>query len=214
VPVDAPNPFHSRLGHGYANAKRGAEQVLRAVPDIAWTVLRPPVILGADDRTRRVWWFVQRLLDGGPIIIPDWGAGRVFQVAWADDVARAFVRAAGKPAAYGHAYNVAQAEIYTAESWITACAEVLGVTPRWAHVREAELSECGLSAYSLPVAGRPFGHVLLDLTAVRCDVGFEPRPEAEWLRTTIAGCAANPPEGDSAHYEQRARELRAARAIA
>jgi nucleoside-diphosphate-sugar epimerase len=208
--VDAPNPFHSRLGHAYANAKRAAEQVLRTVSGVAWTVLRPPVILGADDRTMRVWWFVQRLRDDGPIVIPEWGPGRVFQVAWADDVARAFVSAAGVPAAHRRAYNVAQAEIYTAETWIAACAEVLGTVARWVHVPEVSLDDHALGGYTLPVAGRPFGHVLLDLSAARCDFGFAPRPEDVWLHATINGCAANPPECDSANYERRDRELRAA----
>jgi nucleoside-diphosphate-sugar epimerase len=210
--VDAPNPFHSRLGHAYANAKRAAEQVLCATRDVPWTVLRPPVILGADDRTMRVWWFVQRLRDGGPIVIPDWGPGRMFQVAWAEDVARLFVLCAGNALAYGHAYNVAQAEIYTADTWIAACASALGVAGACVHVPEAELAARGLEGYALPVAGRPFGHVLLDLSAARRDVGFEPRPEAEWLQATIRGCSASPPEVNSAHYDRRAQELQAASA--
>ena len=212
APVDAPNPFHSRHGHAYANAKRAAEQVLHATGDLAWTILRPPVILGADDRTLRVWWFVQRLRDGGPIVIPDWGPGRVFQVAWAHDVARAFVTAAGNPSVYGHAYNVAQAEIYTAETWIAACAHWLSVSPRYAHLPESALADLDLADYALPVAGRPFGHVLLNLSAAQFDFDFEPQPEDVWLRATLQDCAANPPAGNSAHYDQREAELRAAMA--
>jgi nucleoside-diphosphate-sugar epimerase len=211
VPVDAPDPFHSRQGHAYANAKRAAEALLRE-SSVPWTVLRPPVILGADDRTQRVWWFVQRLLDGGPILIPDWGPGRIFQVAWADDVARAFCCAAGHASAYGKAYNVAQAEIYTADSWIQTCARVLGVSARYNHMPENELRSVGLEGYALPIAGRPFGHVLLDLSAASRDFGFEPRSEDVWLARTISGCAANPPTADSAHYAQRDLELRASAA--
>jgi hypothetical protein len=121
--------------------------------------------------------------------------------------------------AYGHAYNVAQAEIYTADTWIAACASVLGVAGACVHVPavtvhvpEEDLTAFGLEGYALPVAGRPFGHVLLDLSAARRDVGFEPRPEAEWLQSTIRGCAASPPEVNSAHYDRRAQELQAASA--
>jgi nucleoside-diphosphate-sugar epimerase len=210
APVDAPDPFHSRHGHAYANAKRAAEQVLHATDDLALTILRPPVILGADDRTLRVWWFVQRLRDGGPILIPDWGPGRVFQVAWADDVARAFVAAAGNPSAYGRAYNVAQAEIYTAETWISACAAILGVSARYAHLPEAALADYDLADYTLPVAGRPFGHVLLNLGAAAVDLGFVPQPESVWLGATIGGCARNPPESNSAHYDRREQEVQVA----
>lgn len=205
APVDAPNPFHSRLGHAYANGKRGVEEVVRQ-SRLAWTILRPPVILGADDRTNRVWWFVQRLLDGGPIVIPDWGPGRIFQVAWTEDLARAFVAAAQKPAAIGKTYNVAQAEIYTAASWISACARMLGVEPRYVHIPETALPDAHLEAYALPIAGRPFGHMLLDLSAIRCDLAFEPSPESAWLAATIQGCAANPPATPSPGYDRRAME--------
>jgi nucleoside-diphosphate-sugar epimerase len=207
VAPDAPNSFHPRLGHAYGNGKRAAEQALGR-SNVPWTCVRPPVILAADDRTRRVWWFVQRLLDGGPILIPDWGPGRIFQVAWTLDVARAIVCVATNSAAFGRAYNVAQAELYTAESWIAACAALLGVTPRYAHVAEDEPP-----GYLLPVAGRPFGHALFDCSAVRCELGFEPAPESVWLADTLRGCAADPPGEPSAGYDRRSEELNIARTI-
>lgn len=203
LPVDGPNPFHPRLGHAYGNGKREAEQSLRE-SGVAWTAVRPPVILAADDRTRRVWWFVQRLLDGAPILIPDWGPGRIFQVAWTHDVARAISHVVANRRAYGQAYNIAQAELYTAESWIAACAAQIDVTARYVHVAEGRPP-----GYLLPVAGRPFGHMLLDTSAIHGDVGFEPAPETVWLAETLRGCAANPPAEPSPGYEQRAAELAA-----
>jgi nucleoside-diphosphate-sugar epimerase len=212
VPVDAPDAFHPRLGHAYGNGKRQAEQAVRE-STIPWTVLRPPVVVGADDRTLRVWWFVQRLLDGQPLLIPDWGPGRVFQIAWTHDAARAFQCAAANPAAFGRTYNVAQAEVFTAESWIEAAAQILGVTPCYAHVAEDALEGAGLPGYTLPIAGRPFGHVLLDVSAIRCELGFDPSPEAVWLQDTLAGCAANLPSVSSAGYARRDYEARLARTL-
>jgi nucleoside-diphosphate-sugar epimerase len=209
LPSDAPDPFHPRLGQAYGNGKREAEQVLAAQTNAPWTILRPPVVLGADDRTLRVWWFVQRLLDGGPILIPDWGPGRVFQVVWTEDIARAFVTAAGNEHAFGQTYNVGQAEIYTAESWIEAAATTLQVALAYAHVPEEALRGLGLPDYTLPIAGRPFGHLLLDLSHIQHDLAFEPSPESVWLTETLQGCAANPPTENSPHYARRAEELRA-----
>lgn len=212
VPVEAPNPYHSRQGHAYANNKRAAEQAVTA-SDIHWTVLRAPVVLGGDDRTLRVWWFVQRLLDSEPILIPDWGPGRIFQVVWANDVARAFVAAATNPTAFGRTYNVAQSEVYTAESWIKACAAQLDVRATYAHISEDSLESAGLPGYLLPIAGRPFGHLLLDICAIRHDLGFEPSLESVWLAETVRGCAAQPPSANSPGYERRAEEVRVARLL-
>jgi nucleoside-diphosphate-sugar epimerase len=210
VPVDAPNPFHSRSGHAYANGKRHAEQIA-ARSGVNWTIVRPPVIVASDDRTQRVWWFVQRLLDGEPILIPDWGPGRVFQLGWTHDIARACCMAAGNPAAFKRAFNIAQLEVYTAETWIEAAAASLGVPARYAHIPEADLADRGLADYALPIAGRPFGHVLLDTTALRCALGFEPVSEAEWLTETFLKCAENAPSADSQGYARRELEVSAAR---
>jgi nucleoside-diphosphate-sugar epimerase len=207
LPDDAPDPFHPRLKHAYGNGKRAAEQ---AVEDsgVAWTTLRPPVIVAADDRTERIWWLVQRILDErGPVVVPDWGPGRLFQVAWADDVARAVVSVSGNSEAFGHAYNVAQAEIFTAATWVTAFAAALGRPGSYVRIPEAALEAAGLPGYSMPIAGRPLGHVLLDCGAIRRDIGFEPSPEATWLGQTARDCAANPPPRPSTGYERRAAEL-------
>jgi hypothetical protein len=67
-----------------------------------------------------------------------------------------------------------------------------------------------LDGYTLPVAGRPFGHMLLDIGAIRCALVFEPSPERVWLPATIQGCAANPPAVASPGYERRADETRIA----
>jgi nucleoside-diphosphate-sugar epimerase len=204
--VDGPNPFHPRLGHAYANGKRAVEQAVRQ-RRVAWTILRPPVIVGADDRTNRVWWFVQRLLDGGPIVVPEWGPGRLFQVAWSEDIARAFVLAARQPASIGRTYNVAQTEIFTAETWIAACAQALGVEPHYTLIPESSLPAHNLEGYTLPIAGRPFGHMLLDTAAIRQELGFDPSPDSIWLSSTLRGCAANPPEVPSPGYQRRQVEL-------
>ena len=209
MPADAPDAFHPRLGQAYGNGKRDAERTLMA-GGVPWTIVRAPVVVGADDRTLRAWWFVQRLLDGGPIMIPDWGPGRVFQVVWVDDLARAFGLAAASPAAYGRTYNVAQAELFTAETWLLALAAALGRPASAAHIPESEVAVIGLPGYAMPIAGRPFGHLLLDTAAIRCDLGFEPVDESIWLAHTAADCAADPPPEASPGYERRAAEVDAA----
>jgi 1-deoxyxylulose-5-phosphate synthase len=205
--ADAPGAFHPRLGQAYGNGKREAEAALRD-SGVAWTALRAPIVVGGDDRTLRIWWFVQRLLDGGPLLIPDWGPGRLFQVVWARDFARACLLAAGTSAARGRAYNVAQAEVFTAETWIQALASALGRPATCASITEDQLNGLGLAGYAMPIAGRPFGHVLLDLAAAEHDLGFVPVAESEWLVETAQMCAAEPPAQASRDYERRAIELR------
>ena len=56
---------------------------------------------------------------------------------------------------------------------------------------ESLLGSVGLEGYAMPIAGRPFGHVLLDISAARDDLAFEPEPFETWMATTARGCAAD-----------------------
>jgi nucleoside-diphosphate-sugar epimerase len=205
--------YHPTQGHAYGNGKRQAELALQALGNdvFAFTSLRAPIVVGPDDRTRRIWWFVQRLLDGGPIILPDWGPGRLFQVVTADDLARAFVTVIGNTQTFGKSYNVAQSEIFTAETWVQALARPLGVTATTVRIAEDTIPAAGLTGYNLPIAGRPFGQFLMDTSALRHDTGLEWTPGEEWLKDTSAGCAANPMTVPSQGYDQREQEVALAR---
>ena len=197
-------PPGARLRQWQARSRTG----LRHGVGAPWTFVRPPVILAADDRTRRVWWFVQRLLDGGPLLVPDWGPGRIFQLAWTHDVARAIAGVAAIRRLSGGHTTLPR----------------LSCTPRSRGSRRAR--RCWASPLATftwrkivrqgiccPVAGRPFGHALFDCSAIRCELGFEPAPESIWLADTLRGCVANPPVEASAGYDRRGDELDRARAI-
>ena len=208
------NAFHPTQGHAYGIGKRRAEMALQQQQAFAFTSIRPPIVVSADDRTRRVWWFVQRIMDGGPIVLIDWGPGRIFQVVFADDLARALVNAAGNERAFGKAYNIAQPEIFDAETWVAALATPLGRQAETARVPEPLLDQVGLGEYVLPIAGRPFGNYIVDISAARADLDFVPTPFPRWTDATARGCAESPPPGDSAGYEHRQREVAVARVFA
>jgi nucleoside-diphosphate-sugar epimerase len=200
-----PNPTRALT---YTNGKRQVELIFQSASrEFAFTALRAPIVVGPDDRTQRIWWFVQRITDGGPFIYPAWGNGRVFQVVYADDLAGAFVSALGNPRAYNCEFNIAEPEIFSPETWIDGLASALGRDSRCVRIPEPVISQAGLPDYTMPIAGRPFGHFLMDLSAAYCTLGFRPAPLATWIGDTATGCAANPPKRDSQGYENRPEEI-------
>ena len=203
---------HATLGHSYADKKRRIERMLVEVgPGVfRYTIFRPTMVMGRDDRTRRVWWFVQRMLDGGPFVIPDYGHGHIFNLTYVDDLSRAYGIATGNPAAMDKIYNMNNPEIFSAETWIELLATGLGRETSWERVPLDRLAVLGLERYVMPVAVRPYVNSLGDVAAIRADLQFEFTPEEEWLKDTAQGCADNPPEGDSAGYDQRPAEITAA----
>ncbi|GAC1322393.1 MAG: SDR family oxidoreductase [Chloroflexota bacterium] len=203
--------LHHVRGHSYAIDKRAVERVA-ARSGTAWTALRASVIVGPDDWVGVIWWWIQRILDGGPILVPDTGPGHAFQVTDVGDLAKAFVAALGNPAALNRAYNIAGPEHMTAETWAEALGGPLGRTVECVRVPPSIVTAAGLTDYRLAVAGLPFGQVLLDTCRAQQELGFVATPPAVWGRETALGCAAAPPTKDSNHYTEQARETALARA--
>jgi nucleoside-diphosphate-sugar epimerase len=205
--------LHPTRGHAYAIDKREVEQVALQ-SSVPWTALRASMIVGPDDWVGVIWWWVQRILDRGPILLADDGPGHTFQITYVEDLADAFVAALGNPAAYRRAYNLVGPEHLTAEHWASALGTPLGRTVECVRVPPAILAAAGLSGYRVPIAGLPFGHVLMDTCRAQQELGFKATAVEEWARATAVGCAAAPPARDSRHYEARAQEVELARSYA
>src|SRR5450759_1308826 len=54
----------------YMDGKRWCETVLARAPDLPWTVVRPPAVFGPADHTLRIAAYIQRVEDGGPLLVP------------------------------------------------------------------------------------------------------------------------------------------------
>ena len=202
--------LHPTRGHAYAIEKREVEQVVRQA-SVPWTALRASMIVGPDDWVGVIWWWVQRILDDGPILVPDTGHGYAFQVTYVEDLADAFVAALGNPAAHGRAYNVAGPDLLTAESLADALAAPLGQSVSCVRLPSSVIAAAGLDDYRVPLAGLPFGHVLLDTCRAQHELSFAATSLDAWARVTSVGCAESPPQRPSRHYELRAREIALAR---
>jgi nucleoside-diphosphate-sugar epimerase len=205
--------LHPTRGHAYAIDKREVELAAQNGSP-PWTAVRASMIVGPDDWVGVIWWWIQRILDGGPILVPDTGPGHAFQITYVEDLADAFVAALGNRVAYRRAYNVAGPEQLTTESWADALGAPLGRSVECVRVPGPVIAAAGLTDYRVPIAGLPFGHVLMDTCRAQQELGFRATPVERWARDTAEGCAASPPARDSRHYEARAQEIELARAYA
>jgi nucleoside-diphosphate-sugar epimerase len=197
----------------YGVGKRAAEHALRErarALGIAATVLRLPVVQGANDGSRRLWAYVQRLLDGGPILLPGGGAHPV-RFVWADDVGRALATLAGQAPPPAFAYNLAQPDEPTLTSWIQSVAAILGAEPRlidctWERTEAAGL-DARMSPYSGPWCSRP------DPSLATRDWGFAGTPVPEWLPRVVRAQLAEPAPQPHPAYAHRDRECALAAAL-
>ena len=86
----------------YGEGKRMMERVMLESPaDWPWIVVRVPATLGPADPSGRFAWWLTRILDGGPILLPDGGVHAV-QVGFSEDLARFLGAAPGGRTAAQH----------------------------------------------------------------------------------------------------------------
>ncbi len=109
-----PEPTAKTRDHGewsYGIHKRAAEDVLAAadVRHFPATRLRIPMVNGERDYYRRIESYLWRMLDGGPILLPN-GGGEICRHVYGQDVARALVALLHNPNTFGKAYNFCQPE--------------------------------------------------------------------------------------------------------
>jgi len=115
----------------YANGKREVERELMAWANkngFAYTIMRPSVIEGENDPLARTWYWVQRLLDGSPILIPDTAPQTSYQHVYVEDVAVAFFKVVNNKLAFNQIFNVSGNELFSVKEYMFKLAYMLGIS--------------------------------------------------------------------------------------
>jgi nucleoside-diphosphate-sugar epimerase len=153
-------------------------------PALPGTVLRFPMIYGANDGGR-TFWQIKRIEDNRRVMLIDevmaqwrWSRGYAQNVAWAAALAVADARAAGR------IYNVAEPEGQSYLEWTRRVVAAAG----W----DGEIVV--VPAGRLPVQGDFTHHWVVDTTRIRRELGYsEIVSQDEALRRTIEWQRAHPP---------------------
>ncbi len=191
----------------YGIGKRACEDALAE----AWekegfpsTRLRIPMVSGERDYHRRMEGYLFRLLDGGPIVVPDGGVLQTRHVYGAE-VVRAITDMIGRKETFGRAYNLCQNETPTIAELIQTLAELVGATPKLVNVPSADLSKAGLPSWQVsPFSTRWMS--FLDPGVARNELGFKHLPLREYLGRIVASFLARPPADPPPSYAQRDKE--------
>ena len=204
-----PEPLEGSWDHGnwhYGVGKRDAERVARELHDrgaTSTTILRLPVVQGAGDSTRRLGAYLQRLLDGGPLLLPGGGEDPV-RFVWAEDVARAVVALTEGAPAPAPAYNLAQPDEPRLRDLVEAAAAVLGVRADIVGCDWGALTEAGLDRMVSPFSGRWCSRP--DPTLARRDWGFVGAATEGWLPEVVRAHLAEIDPEPHPGYARRAAE--------
>jgi nucleoside-diphosphate-sugar epimerase len=184
----------------YIGGKRWCETMLVRTDGFPWTVIRPPAVFGPADHTLRIAAYVQRVADGGPLLVPAESYERQAGLAWVKDIGFACALACDlRKGVSRKAYNAAFDGV-SLRDLIEGIAQAMGLPARLHPVPFAELPE-GASPYG-PDPRRSAGYVL---DRARHELGFEPSALEDALAETLAWYRVAHPSHPG--YANRAREL-------
>ena len=187
----------------YYAGKMTAERALGERPSIPYTIIRPPIVFGPYDHTLRGFFYVQRLLDGRPLILTNSGTNS-FRLAYSRDLAHAYLLAIDNDAAIGVTYAVAQTDIMTLKDLIDASAEALGVKPNLVSIPQDVIAQSDLE-YADPY-GRMINFIP-SVQRVQAELGYVSTPFREWIGETAIWFRDEYQGPDTEGYGRRDQEV-------
>jgi nucleoside-diphosphate-sugar epimerase len=207
-------PAERRTDHEqwvYGIEKRAAEDRFRAAHaahGFPYVSLRMPMINSARDHYGRLAGYVHRMLDGGPILVPDDQDTLRLRHVHGGDVVAATLRALEPGVAAGACLNISQDETLTLEAVLAPVAEQLGVPLRLAPVPRGRLEERGLLPACSPWSSRWMS--VLANGHGKAVLGLAYTPPGSYLPALVAA-ARERPAAQVPGLERRAEEIALAR---
>lgn len=200
------NPF----GMQYGIDKRKCEDVLWKAHNegkFEVSMIRAPYVCGPNDPMKRDYFWIQRIMDGKPLLIPgsgDYASQHVF----VEDLAKAFVDLLKTDDSKGKAYNIASEEIFSLNDYLDALCKLLSKNPERVTV-DLEVFE------KLPFSVSPEGHAfpfntyrtaIFSTDRAKKDLNFKSTPFEKWMPDTI-DWYLNEYKKDSVGYGNRDKEV-------
>jgi nucleoside-diphosphate-sugar epimerase len=184
----------------YLDGKRWCETMLARETDLPWTVIRPPAVFGPADHSLRIAAYIQRVEDGGPVLVPVESYERQAGLAWVKDIGYACALACDLRKDLTHRAFNAAFEGVSVRDLVEGIAQAMGRPARLHAMPFAQLPE-GASPYG-PDPRRSAGYVL---DQARQELGFEPSALEDALAETLAWYRVAHPSHPG--YANRAEEL-------
>ena len=183
----------------YCLGKNQCESRVAQNKDLPYVILRPPLVIGPDDHALNLYFFLQRMLDGGPIILPKLSKHNLRHI-YEKDLARVYPRLVDQTSCWNGAFNIAGKEVLTAEEYLGYIANHVDKELRIVYLPQAELDA---KDYVQPFE---FNRIS-DISRLQEEVGVELTTFGTWMSTTVDWYLTDYTGPDSKGYERRQEEI-------
>lgn len=200
------NPF----GMQYGIDKRKCEDVLWKAQNegkFEVSMIRAPYVCGPHDPMKRDYFWIQRIMDGKPLLIPgsgDYASQHVF----VEDLAKAFVDLLKYDKSVGKAYNIASEEIFSLNDYLDILCGLLDKNPERVKIDLDVFEEL---TFSISPEGHAFPFntyrtSIFSIDRAKNDLNFQSTPFEKWIPHTI-DWYLNQYKKDSVGYGNRDNEV-------
>lgn len=166
LPVPIPEETPCRPSGEYGMGKLACEQYWVSAHrrcGAPVTITRLPFVYGPLDRSGRARFYIERLLAGDTLRLPDSGE-RLVDLLFVEDLVNALIRLAGQRRSLGEVYNLAVRPALPLRKHLESLAEVLGVKSKVADLRPADRPP-EVAPFAYPV------DLMLDVSRLRNLIG-------------------------------------------
>ena len=190
----------------YGVEKRQVEDTLAAAwsaHGFPYTSLRLPMVNSERDHFKRLYAYILRLKDGGPVLAPS-TPNYPLRHIYGEDVVRAILLLIDSNLGKGKAYNVSQDETLSLDKFLDLLGDVMGVEAQLVRVKRDILEANGFLPDCSPFSERWMSE--LDNTLSKTELGMTYTPVRTYLEKIVNYYNENPPP-TPAGYKRRRAEL-------
>lgn len=191
----------------YGVDKRHVEDTMRLAYErtgFPYTSLRLPMVNSERDHFSRLYAYILRLKDGGPILVPS-TPNYALRHVYGADVVKAILLLIDSGKGKGRAYNISQDETLSLDAFLNLLGEIMGVQPKIARIKRDLLEANGFLPDCSPFSERWMSE--LDNTLSKTELGMSYTPLRDYLQRIVTHYSENPPPTPTGYRRRRAELL-------
>jgi nucleoside-diphosphate-sugar epimerase len=204
MPPPKPNTYgYEEWNYGFQ--KRRAEDALTeawSTNGFPYTSLRMPMVNGEREPFNRLYGYMLRIKDGGPILVPETPQHPLRHV-YADDVVQAIISLINTGAGKGRAYNISQDETVPLPEFVAMVGEFMGYgRPHMIEVKRSLLVANGFLPDCSPFSDRWMSELANERS--KDELGMVYTPLRTYLERIVRHYQDNPPQRPASYRRRNA----------
>lgn len=201
----------SPFGWDYGSSKIKCENILWKYHDdksFPVSMLRLTYVSGPKDPAWRDWFWIERILDGNPLLVPGDGNFK-FQQVYIEDAVEAFCKVIETDKSMGEAYNVAGEEVFTLNGYLARLMKLLNKSSEVFHIDQESFDglEISYSGEGDVFTFNTQRDAVFNLDKIKSHLGFSTTPFDDYMRITIDWFSNNHKK-HSIGYSRRDEEIK------